>query len=275
MTTKVAEDDRIPYDPDKFVSDAPEDRQDLQKKLVKKVKKRFEEYGGAINSSIDDIAALNVYSHEQNKDQYLDYGGVNQVAVADVKDAVDKKHTRLHSINGASDHNSPGGTEDNIVLFDASGYPVKDSGKKISDIDIDIGEGHIPIFPWAYVSIGQGTWAFQHNASMAYQSQWFNTSNADGDNISYAVSLAKGTYTLKILGYRATNRGICDVDIDEDEVAEIDTYGAADENHIWSQTGITISSSGLKTLKLRIDGKNASSTDYYISISMMVLYRTA
>jgi hypothetical protein len=30
--------------------------------------------------------------HTQNTDQYLDYGGANQVTAADVKDAVTKKH---------------------------------------------------------------------------------------------------------------------------------------------------------------------------------------
>lgn len=32
--------------------------------------------------------------HTQGTDQYLDYGGANQVAVGDVKDAVSKKHTQ-------------------------------------------------------------------------------------------------------------------------------------------------------------------------------------
>ncbi len=31
--------------------------------------------------------------HTQNTDQYLDFGGISQVAVADVKDAVTKKHS--------------------------------------------------------------------------------------------------------------------------------------------------------------------------------------
>ncbi len=54
-----------------------------------------------INKNLVDsaIAAVDVSDaitkkHDQNKDQYLDYGGVNQVAVGDVKDAVSKKHTQ-------------------------------------------------------------------------------------------------------------------------------------------------------------------------------------
>lgn len=37
------------------------------------------------------------------------------------------RHTRLHSMSGASDHTSPGGGTGNIVLFNAAGYPVADS----------------------------------------------------------------------------------------------------------------------------------------------------
>ncbi|RXG66676.1 hypothetical protein ES695_01890, partial [Candidatus Atribacteria bacterium 1244-E10-H5-B2] len=38
------------------------------------------------------IADAVTKKHTQDTDQYLDYGGANQVAVADAKDAVDKKH---------------------------------------------------------------------------------------------------------------------------------------------------------------------------------------
>jgi hypothetical protein len=97
MTTKVAEDDKIPYDPDKFVSNVPEDRQDLQKKLVKKVKNRFEEYGSAINGLID------------------------------------SEHDRLHDIDSPDDHNGvSGATENNFMSFDANGLP-QDSGHKDAD----------------------------------------------------------------------------------------------------------------------------------------------
>lgn len=46
---------------------------------------------GADKQNLDDAVAK---KHTQGTDQYLDYGGVNQVAVGDVKDAVSKKHTQ-------------------------------------------------------------------------------------------------------------------------------------------------------------------------------------
>jgi len=47
--------------------------------------------GGETASNVADAVSK---KHTQNTDQYLDYGGSNQVSVADVKDAVDKKHTQ-------------------------------------------------------------------------------------------------------------------------------------------------------------------------------------
>jgi hypothetical protein len=45
---------------------------------------------GSDKQNLDDAASK---KHTQNTDQYLDFGGISQVAVADVKDAVTKKHS--------------------------------------------------------------------------------------------------------------------------------------------------------------------------------------
>ncbi|GAI02703.1 unnamed protein product, partial [marine sediment metagenome] len=53
-----------------------------------------------------------------------------------------------------------------------------------------------------------------------------NTSNADGDNVSYAPYLEAGTYTLRIVLTTSDNLGICDVYIDAAEVASFDLYSS-------------------------------------------------
>lgn len=141
--------------------------------------------------------------------------------------------------------------------------------------DLDVGEGRITILPWDYDSIGQGTWVLTLIASQILNGWLNNDSNADGDNISYRLYLTAGTYTLRVVGRKHTICGIVDVDIDAVEVASFDLYGALTYNVVFSQTGITIASDGLKTLKLRVDGKNASSSAYYASISAIALWRTA
>lgn len=50
--------------------------------------------GEDANIASTDVSDAVTKKHSQNTDQYLDYGGGNQVSVSDAKDAVDKKHTQ-------------------------------------------------------------------------------------------------------------------------------------------------------------------------------------
>jgi hypothetical protein len=76
--------------------------------------------------------------YDLNEDSRVDTAevlsdGTYTSSAQDVKDAVDKKHTQKHNIDGTDDHNGvSGATENNFISFDASGLP-KDSGKKDSD----------------------------------------------------------------------------------------------------------------------------------------------
>lgn len=91
---------------------------------------------GKADSDYEDAGAVTTHEashdhsniHSQGTDQYLDQGGDNEVAVADVKSAVNDSHSRDHGIDDTSDHNGvSGATEDNLLAFDDNGLP-KDSG---------------------------------------------------------------------------------------------------------------------------------------------------
>uniref|UniRef100_A0A6M3Y030 Uncharacterized protein n=1 Tax=viral metagenome TaxID=1070528 RepID=A0A6M3Y030_9ZZZZ len=138
------------------------------------------------------------------------------------------------------------------------------------------GEGHITILPIAYNSIGQGTWSSTDGAVLggAYLGQ--SVSIADGDNISYKVYLDAGTYTLAFITSTHSDMAILDFDIDDVEVASFDCYSATFVSSVLkTQTGIVVSSAGLKTLKARVHGKNASATSYQMRIQAIILWRTA
>jgi hypothetical protein len=138
------------------------------------------------------------------------------------------------------------------------------------------GEGHITVLPFAYDSIGQGTWAFTSTPNAWSGYFWQNSSHADGDNISYKVYLAAGTYSIRLLARKGNNAPVVDIDIDGAEVASFDLYAGSDqENQLLSDTGNVISTGGLKTLRLRVDGKNGSSSDYCARIGLVILWRTA
>jgi len=67
---------------------------DLKNKKHTQNTDQYLDYGGPNQVAVADAKDAVDKKHQQNTDQYLDYGGPNQVAVADAKDAVDKRHVQ-------------------------------------------------------------------------------------------------------------------------------------------------------------------------------------
>lgn len=136
--------------------------------------------------------------------------------------------------------------------------------------------GHVVLPHYSYDSVVQGTWAIVVSTSQVGNGVLHNASQVNGDEVEFKCFLGAGTYTLKLLGITASSRGITDIYIDDTEVASFDWYSAtATYNVIKTQASISVASSGVKTIKLKLDGKNASSTHYYATITSMIFYRTA
>ena len=139
-------------------------------------------------------------------------------------------------------------------------------------------EGHITIFPSAYDSIGQGSWIWSVNQQFIHilAGVFYNSSNANNDEISYKIELSAGTYTLNILTTLGESRGIMKWYIDDIEVASFDNYSASPTfNVVKQQIGIFIPTIGLKTLKLKVVGKNPLATGYCAFLQNISLWRTA
>ena len=139
----------------------------------------------------------------------------------------------------------------------------------------DSGEGHITIDFNAYDSIGAGTWSFALSTS-----QWFNgafrNNGSDGDNITYKLFLAKGTYKIVHMGMTTNADGILKVDIDGTTRLTVDGYSAGTVANVRTASStFVVSSSGIVDLKIKCDGKHASSSNYYIRSQALTLYRTA
>lgn len=143
--------------------------------------------------------------------------------------------------------------------------------------DLPPGEGHITIMPFSYNSIGQGTWAFSATANQWGGFTFLNAVGAaDGDNLVFKVYLAAGTYTLEELGIKGSNHAIIDYEIDGAVIATVDHYAAVGAyNQRSVDTGNVIATSGLKTLTMKANGKNAASSGYFMAVSTIVLWRTA
>ena len=140
----------------------------------------------------------------------------------------------------------------------------------------DVQSGHVTIFPSCYDSIGQGVWIWGTDNNFILNGRFYNSSFADGDELSYKISLSSGVYTLHLLATKNLNCGIMKFYVDDVEIASFDRYNSSVMyNVIFRQTGITINTSGLKTLKVKCVGKNVLSTGYFISIQNISLWRTS
>lgn len=140
----------------------------------------------------------------------------------------------------------------------------------------DPGDGHVNINPVEYDSIGAGTWGFVTDTSQLTNANWENTSNADGDNITYTRWLAAGTYTLVVHAKQDTDHGIMDVDFDGVEKASYDQYASVVTRNVrFETTGIAVGASGLVSIRIRSDGAHASSSGNVIAFTRFTLFRTA
>lgn len=88
---------------------------------------------------------------------------------------------------------------------------------------------------------------------------------ADGDVFEAKVVLAKGTYTFRVCGITQVDAGIIDWTLDGVSIAAgQDWYGILAYNTVKTTTTITVAKSGIHTLVGTVNGKNGSSSDFYI-----------
>ncbi len=150
------------------------------------------------------------------------------------------------------------------------------------DVDlygVNPGEGHITILAWSVDSVPVGnTWSMKESISPHLYTYAQNAGGAaDGDTLRYKAYLAAGVYTFKLLYGKANNRGILELHINgEFKGGPWDAYQSSQGwNYVATETGIVIATSGLKDIDLVINGKNASSDNYYMIITILEFWRTS
>jgi hypothetical protein len=125
-------------------------------------------------------------------------------------------------------------------------------------------------------SVGQGTWTISTNTA-SWGTHIINGPPADSDNISYEFPLSAGTYTLQFFHRKHNNMGKIDVFIDANKVINAyDPYSAApQEFQTYEESGVTVATSGMKTIKIAINGKNGASSGYTANWNAIKFVRTA
>lgn len=92
--------------------------------------------------------------------------------------------------------------------------------------------------------------------------------HADADSFAQSFFLAAGSYTLSVRGLSGSNRAKVDWYIDNVlAVSGQDWYSASFVRNVVQTASVTVTTDGRHTLKAVVNGKHASSSDYYYALT--------
>ncbi len=114
-----------------------------------------------------------------------------------------------------------------------------------------------------------GTWgALFSNSQRMTQYEENTGTHANGDALQQHFFLASGAYTLSVLGISGANRAKVDWYIDGVSVVTgQDWYSASTTYNVVMTAAVTVTGNGDHILKAVVNGKNASSADYYFDVT--------
>jgi hypothetical protein len=128
-----------------------------------------------------------------------------------------------------------------------------------------------PVAPTSHTN-----WSTLDHSSNHYRFLAAQSGGAVGDLLSWTRHLDAGTWTFRLLFTGSTNRPIVDVKIDGSVVGTIDLYTPTTNTRtVADVAGITVTSSGTKTIVLEVTGKNVSSSNFFGLVADANMIRTA
>lgn len=187
-------------------------------------------------------------------------------------------------------HTIPAGTSTLEIISNkgvASGYAPLDANVRIPVAQTPAlsRSAFIGVVPYAEMSSVQGTWGFQADAG---QTDWndlfvsaagiiYNTTGNNLDEIKFPnLTLDAGTYAIRVATTKDLDRGILEVLHGNTSIATSDQYNATVVyNSVPPLTSYTIAARTTGDLRFRVNGKNASSEGYYLTISRIQIRKTA
>ena len=114
------------------------------------------------------------------------------------------------------------------------------------------------------------------NTSQYWNLIEYQSSAANGDWLEDCIFLQKGTYTCECLGYTQGVNGILDWTLDGvSQTTGQDWYSASPVNDVSKTFTLTVPYTGYHKLKGTVNGKNASSSNYYWVLTYINIYPSA
>lgn len=139
----------------------------------------------------------------------------------------------------------------------------------------DAGEGHINIDINSFTATA-GTWALSGSSAYYSYATVSNPTAGNGDKITFKVFLAEGTYKIYALHAKSAGAGILQFALDATDIYQIDEYNATTQNNVTSSSSaFAVTRAGIYTFSARVNGKNASSAGYGVTLHQISLVRTA
>lgn len=165
----------------------------------------------------------------------------------------------------------------NYVLATPDGSPGDYSGRAlvVNDLPFYPAPRRTELWHDEAVVITGNALAHATQASQRYNTYSYQNAGANGDEFEQAFFLRAGTYDFKALGATTSTSGL----IDWYMKASGGSYGSAFEtgqdwysgattyNVIQTASSVTVASDGVYVIKGKVNGKNGSSTGYYITLT--------
>lgn len=158
------------------------------------------------------------------------------------------------------------------VVSGPSDYPRIINDSEVEELATNLLPSRVSIEltqPW------KGTVGFGEGENDAFWTNYrLQNTFTQGDWISWDILLRKGTWTMQMLGERNTGLGIGTIYYGGNIVGAIDQYGVFEANQRYTLPGIVVPSTKERELKIAVDTKNASSSNYGYYIMAISFLRT-
>ena len=127
---------------------------------------------------------------------------------------------------------------------------------------------------WLFGDMIGASLTMTHDTAQNLAVLWTTAASTDGAEWTHSVWLADGSYTLSIMGQTHNGRGKLDGYLDGSLLSgqTQDWYSSAAVYNAVKTFTFTISDPGYRVIKLKVNGKNASSGGYNMSLTRMAIY---